>query len=61
VFAVKGDGKELFQSSLTRLADGPNDITLDVTDVRRLELVTEPGGDGKSSDWGIWFDPTLQR
>ncbi|MBT3377659.1 MAG: hypothetical protein HN742_42255 [Lentisphaerae bacterium] len=61
VFVVTGDGRELFRSALIRLSDGPQSVTLDISGIRRLELITEPGHDGKARDWGIWFEPTLKR
>ncbi|MCF7847486.1 MAG: NPCBM/NEW2 domain-containing protein [Kiritimatiellales bacterium] len=61
VFVVKADGKEVFRSPLTRLADGEQQIELDVSRFKKLELITEPGEDGKEGDWGIWIDPTLKR
>jgi len=60
VFVVRADGREIYRSD--RL--GPDrlaDYDLDVEGVRTLELETTDGGDGKNSDWGVWFDPTLTR
>jgi len=60
VFAVKGDGRELFRSPLvTTYAGTP--LRLDVTGIDRLELLVEDGGDSPNSDWGIWFSPRLER
>ncbi|VGO11707.1 hypothetical protein PDESU_00253 [Pontiella desulfatans] len=61
VFVVKGDGRELFRSSLLRLADGEADVRVNVSGIQTLELVTEPGPDGKDGDWGIWIAPSLLR
>jgi len=61
VFVVKGDGKELFRSPLIRLADGEVPVDVDLSGIQTLELVTEPGADGKSGDWGIWIAPILVR
>jgi hypothetical protein len=61
VFVVVGDGRELVRSPLLKLADGEQEIKADVGGIQRLELRTEPGPDGKSNDWGIWFSPVLAR
>ena len=34
---------------------------LDVSDVEKLELITEDAGDGWANDWGLWLDPQLVR
>ncbi len=60
VFAVRGDGRELFRSAKTterRLAE----MEVDITGIKRLELLVEDAGDGTGSDWGVWIEPTLQR
>ena len=59
-FVVRGDGKELFRSEVIR-DHRLRSTELDVMGVRRLELIVEDGGDGVSSDWGIWVEPTLER
>ncbi|MHC5054403.1 MAG: NPCBM/NEW2 domain-containing protein [Planctomycetota bacterium] len=60
VFKVIGDGRELFRSDVVRdYEEYP--LRVDVTDVDRLELVVSTTPDGASSDWGIWFDPRLER
>jgi len=60
VFVVRGDGKELFRSGVIR-DHQPREANLDVSKVDVIELSVEDGGDGKSSDWGVWLSPTLQR
>ena len=32
-----------------------------VEGIKELELKVTDGGDGKSSDWGLWLDPMLRR
>ena len=60
VFVIRADGKEVFRSSKTKPGTiHPFDI--DLENVKRLELVTEDGGDGKAADWGLWLGPILQR
>jgi hypothetical protein len=34
---------------------------IDVSDVQDIVLITEDGGDGKASDWGVWLAPELMR
>jgi hypothetical protein len=60
VFVIKGDGKELYRSDLVKDFQ-ERKLSVDVTGVDELELVAEDGGNGNSSDWAIWFDPTLRR
>lgn len=61
VFVILADGKEVFRSPLAKLSSGVKAMKVDVTGIRRLELITEPGDDGKSSDWGLWLEPRLRR
>ncbi len=61
IFAIKGDGTELYRSRLVKLEDGELAFSVDVTDVQELELITECGPDGKEQDWGIWINPVLER
>jgi hypothetical protein len=60
VFVVKGDGKELFRSSLIKERTIQS-LDVDVTGISKLELLTENGNDGTNGDWGVWLEPTLQR
>jgi hypothetical protein len=59
-FIIKADGREAFHSETIRGAKKAA-YNLDVTGVRRLELITDPTQDGKGNDWGLWLDPTLGR
>jgi hypothetical protein len=34
---------------------------LDVRGLDAIELSVENGGDGNSSDWGVWLAPELSR
>ena len=61
VFVILADGKEVFRSTLVRPSSGVKAAKVDLADVRRLELITEPGDDGKNSDWGVWLEPRLRR
>ena len=60
VFVIRADGKEVFRSGLTKPGK-LNAYQVDLSGVSRLELLTEDGGDGKGSDWGMWFEPMLNR
>jgi hypothetical protein len=59
-FVVRGDGRELFRTPTVR-DHQPHGVDVDVSAVETLELVTEDGGDGPNSDWGVWVDPELSR
>ena len=60
IFAVRGDGRELFRSAMLR-ADESRHVRLDVTGIRVLELVTEPGEQHNHFSWAIWAEPMLRR
>ncbi len=59
VFVVRGDGKELFRSSLVK-DQALRKLDADVQGVNLLELSVEDGGDGNNGDWGVWIWPKLQ-
>ncbi|HSU55521.1 MAG TPA: NPCBM/NEW2 domain-containing protein [Candidatus Dormibacteraeota bacterium] len=60
VFAIKGDGKELFRSKAIRDAAHAK-YDLDVSGVRKLELIVEQAADRNGGNWGLWLEPTLSR
>jgi hypothetical protein len=60
VFVVRGDGRELFRSSLVK-DQVLRSLDVDVTGVNLLELSVEDGGDGANSDWGVWIGPQLRK
>ena len=60
VFVVRGDGKELFRSALIR-DRRLRRLDVNVSGVKVLELIVEPGADGTGSDWGVWIAPELRR
>jgi len=60
VFVIRTDGKEVYRSGLTKPGK-LNRFQIDLSGVSQLELLTEDGGDGKGSDWGMWFGPMLSR
>jgi hypothetical protein len=60
VFVVKCDGEEKFRSQLVEdWVEGWIDI--DLTGVKKLELIVEDGDNGGWGDCGIWFSPILTR
>jgi hypothetical protein len=59
-FKVFGDGKELFRSRVVRAGVDPVEVRVDLSGVQRLKLVATPAGDGKSSDYSVWFDAKLR-
>jgi hypothetical protein len=60
VFLIMGDGREVFRSP--KLGPGRTaSYDIDLAGVKTLELVTEDGGDGAGSDWGVWLAPELSR
>lgn len=61
VFIIKGDGKELFRSPVITPADGEVPVEINIARVKTLELITDAGNNGTSSDWGIWIAPVLRR
>lgn len=60
VFVIRADGREVFRSDTIR-AGGLERFAIDLAEVKSLELLTEDAGDGKGSDWGVWFGPMLRR
>lgn len=60
VFVVRGDGRELYRSSLLQ-NDETAMVNVDITGMKTLELVTEASPDGNGHAWSVWFDPQLRR
>ncbi|MDA1040732.1 MAG: NPCBM/NEW2 domain-containing protein [Planctomycetota bacterium] len=60
VFVIQVDGREVFRSN--KLTSGKTEhYDVDLHGVDELLLITEDGGDGKASDWGVWLAPELSR
>jgi len=59
VFKVLGDGRELFRSET--ISGRSELVTVDVglKGVRKLELIVDDAGNGKSLDHSAWFEPKL--
>jgi tetratricopeptide (TPR) repeat protein len=60
VFIVRGDGRELFRSATLRV-DVSQRVKVDVSHVKELELVTQPGEQHQPSAWAVWAEPVLGR
>ncbi len=68
VFVIKVDGKEVFRSQLVKpgqiydIKKGESSgFSVSIEAAKKLELITEDGGDGTAVDWGLWLAPTLNR
>jgi hypothetical protein len=60
VFTVLGDGKELYHSPILRVGDR-EDVHVDVSGVKVLELLTAGGEGHTHNSWAIWADPKISR
>jgi len=60
MFVVVGDGRELFRLR-ARGKDTPHQLRLDISRVRRLELIVEPGEQLDLADHADWCDACLIR
>ena len=60
VFAILGDSKPLYRSSLIR-DHRIHGINLDVHNIKELELVVLHADDWRKNDFGVWLEPTLHR
>jgi hypothetical protein len=59
-FEIVGDGRLLWTQRGVGAGQG-GVFEIDVTDVRTLSLRVGDGGNGTSSDWGVWIEPMLVR
>ena len=60
VFRVVGDGKELFRSAMLR-AGAQASLEVQVSGVKRLELLADGGEGHVHNSWAIWVDPIVTR
>lgn len=60
VFTVRGDGRELYRSRMLRAGDR-EDIKVDISQVRELELLADGGEGHNHHSWAIWAAPKIQR
>ncbi len=59
-FEIVGDGRLLWTQRGVGAGQG-GAFDVEVKDVRTLSLRVGDGGNGNSSDWGVWIEPTLVR
>lgn len=59
-FIVNGDGKKLWTSGVMRLGDAARPCTVNVSDVKKLELVVADGGNGNYYDHADWSDAKFE-
>jgi hypothetical protein len=60
VFVIKTDGQEVFRSSPVRGMAKPK-YEVDLTGVKKLELIVEKASDRNGGNWALWLEPTLFR
>ena len=60
VFVIKTDGKQVFRSPAIRGSARPR-YDIDLTGVKKLELVVEKASAQNGCNWALWLDPTLFR
>lgn len=59
-FIVRGDGKELYNSSIVRSGDGTQAVDVDLKGIGLLELIVDPTDDGPSGDHALWIEPQIE-
>ncbi len=59
-FIIKADGREVFRSAIIHGPDKAK-YNINVSGVKKLELIVDPTQDGNHNDWGLWLDPILNR
>ena len=55
-----GDGKELYRSPILHVGNR-EDVQVDVSEVKILELLTTGGEGHNHNSWAIWADPKVSR
>lgn len=60
VFLVRGDGRELYRSPLLR-AGAREEVHVDISGVKELELLAEGGEGHTHNSWAIWAEPKVAR
>jgi hypothetical protein len=60
IFTVRGDGRELYRSGILRVGEQA-EVKVDMTQVKKLELLTEGGEGHNHNSWAIWAEPKVQR
>lgn len=59
-FVVYGDKQKLWSSGIMRLGDAPKPCSVQLTGVKRLELVVTDGGNGNYYDHADWADAKFE-
>lgn len=59
-FVVMGDNKKLWSSGVMRLGDAARPCSVDVTGIKKLELLVTDGGNGNYYDHVDWVDAKLE-
>jgi hypothetical protein len=59
VYRVLGDGRELFRSPTIRSMEQPQQASVNIAGVKKLELIVDADG-RNSSDEAYWIKPTLR-
>lgn len=59
-FVVMGDGKKLFSSGVMRVGDAARSCTVDLTGVKKMELIVADGGNGDYYDHADWVDAKFE-
>ena len=57
-FEIYGDGKQLYKSKVLTGAKREK-IKINISGIKKLRLVTNDGGDGKSRDGSVWYNPRM--
>jgi NPCBM/NEW2 domain len=60
IFTVRGDGRELYRSRALR-AGSQEDLNVDISRVKELELRAEGAEGHNHNSWAIWADPIVSR
>ena len=60
-FTIRLDGEVLYESPIVFPQDPPAEVTVDVTDGYRLDLITFEGRLGEwYCDWAVWIEPAVR-
>jgi alpha-galactosidase len=59
-FILNGDGKQLWSSGIMRLGDAAKNCHVDLTGVKKLELLVEDGGNGNYYDHANWANAKFE-
>ncbi len=60
IFVIKTDGKQVFRSPTIRDSAHPR-YEVDLTGVKKLELLVENAAANNGCNWALWLDPTVFR